>query len=219
MHINIDALKAMDRRYRATFINSLAGYRQAVLVGTRSKAGISNLAVFNSLMHIGADPAMYGLLFRPDTVRRDTLENITETGCFTLNYMRSSDYIKVHWCSAKFEQGVSEFDAVGFKEVQSQYVSAPYVAEAVVNIALEFTERLDIRSNGTILMIGCIKEIVLNDRIIRADGFADLESADVLACAGLDSYFSPRLLGRLTYARPDTAPEPLESERMPDFKK
>lgn len=210
MNIKRDAISAMERRYRATFINSLAGYRQAVLVGTRSGNGCSNLAVFNSLMHIGADPAMYGLLFRPDTVRRDTLSNILETGFFTLNYMRSADYVRMHHCSAKFDQDISEFDAVGFTEEKSDAGTAPFVAEAVVKIALSFQERIDIKSNGTILMIGRIEQIVLDEQLPGPDGFVNLERADVTACAGLDAYYSPRLLGRLSYAHADAAPHRID---------
>jgi len=65
MRLDQNDIRNLDRRYRATLINSLAGVRPAVLVGTRSNDGRSNLAIFNSIVHIGADPALYGLLFRP----------------------------------------------------------------------------------------------------------------------------------------------------------
>lgn len=210
MNIMREALNNMERRYRATFINSLAGYRQAVLVGTRSGSGCSNLAVFNSLMHIGADPALYGLLFRPDRVRRDTLSNILETGSYTLNYMRSADYVRMHHCSAKFDADISEFDAVGLTEEHSSAGTAPFVAEAAVKIALSFQERLDIKSNGTILIIGRLEQIVLNELEPGPDGFVKLEQADVTACAGLDAYFSLRLIGRLSYAVPDAIPHRID---------
>lgn len=210
MNLDRPALSAMERRYRATFINSLAGFRQAVLVGTKSVADCSNLAVFNSLMHIGADPPMYGLLFRPDTVRRDTLTNILETGSYTLNYMRKSDYIRVHRCSAKYGQGVSEFKAVGFSEENTAAGTAPFVSEAVVKIDMAFQERVDIKSNGTILIIGSIRQIVLDENIVSRDGFVALEQAEVLACAGLDAYYGTNRLGRLTYAKPDEWPQPLD---------
>ena len=82
--IPIDSLEV---RYRATLINSLTGVRPAVLVGTRSGSGNNNLAIFNSLVHIGADPPLNGLLFRPATVERHTLNNILETGNYTLNFV------------------------------------------------------------------------------------------------------------------------------------
>ena len=80
MILDSEILQAQDSRYRATLINSLAGVKQAFLIGSKSSSGHSNLAIFNSLIHIGANPPLWGFLCRPDTVKRDTLQNILETG-------------------------------------------------------------------------------------------------------------------------------------------
>ena len=79
MTLNNEEIILLEQRYRTAFINSLAGFRQAVLVGTKSLEGITNLAIFNSLIHLGASPALLGLMTRPDTVQRDTLQNIMDT--------------------------------------------------------------------------------------------------------------------------------------------
>ena len=202
MRLDRNDLRNLDKRYRATFVNSLAGVRPAVLVGTSSLAGKSNLAIFNSVIHIGADPGLWGLVFRPDTVRRDTLSNILETGNYTFNYVQSGHYREAHLTSAKFGEGVSEFEACGFTEEWQEGFSAPYVREAVVRVGLKFESRTDIPLNGTILIIGSICDITTRDEWVGADGFFNHAAADVLTCAGLDAYFSPKLLGRLSYARP-----------------
>jgi flavin reductase (DIM6/NTAB) family NADH-FMN oxidoreductase RutF len=84
MIIRKQEIEQLEKRYRTTFINSLAGFRQAVLVGTKSLDGSTNLAIFNSLIHLGASPALFGLISRPDTVQRDTLQNIIKTKEYTL---------------------------------------------------------------------------------------------------------------------------------------
>ncbi|QHT69132.1 flavin oxidoreductase [Rhodocytophaga rosea] len=201
-----DDIKSLEQRYRATFINSLAGFKQAVLVGTISTNGHSNLAIFNSILHIGANPAMYGLLFRPDTVKRDTLTNILDSKVYTLNYVPTSDYEKAHQTSAKYETTISEFTAVGFTEQFTQNCKAPFVQEAVVKIGMQLEERIDIKINGTILLIGSLQYIEMADNLVHRDGFVALEKAGVLACTGLDAYYSTQLLGRLSYARPDKWP-------------
>ncbi|MEY4292398.1 MAG: hypothetical protein RIQ61_775, partial [Bacteroidota bacterium] len=89
MIIDKNAIEQLEQRYRTTFINSLAGFRQAVLVGTKSAEGHSNLAIFNSLIHLGAHPALFGLINRPDSVQRDTLQNIISTKSYTLNYVKA----------------------------------------------------------------------------------------------------------------------------------
>ena len=64
MEINKEDLENYPNRYRATLINSLSGIKTAVLVGTQSKEGVTNLAIFNSLIHIGAKPIwQYSVLF------------------------------------------------------------------------------------------------------------------------------------------------------------
>ncbi|WP_018621295.1 flavin reductase family protein [Spirosoma luteum] len=200
------ALNDLEQRYRVTLINSLAGFKQAVLIGTRSLEGQTNLALFNSLIHIGSNPALYGFICRPDTVQRDTLNNILATNEFTLNYVKTSDLEKAHQTSARYDTGVSEFAAVGFTEQFSAASRAPFVQEAVVKIAMTFADKIPIPLNGTLLIIGSIQHIEVDDSVVGDDGFVDLERADVLACSGLDAYYSAQLLSRLTYAKPDKWP-------------
>ena len=76
MRIDKSEIEQLEQRYRKAFINSLAGFRQAVLIGSRSVDEKTNLAIFNSLIHLGANPALFGLTSRPDSVQRDTLQNI-----------------------------------------------------------------------------------------------------------------------------------------------
>src|SRR4051812_33025815 len=102
MLINKSDISAFDKRYRTAFVNSLAGFRQAVLVGTRSVKGQTNLAIFNSLVHLGADPALFGLISRPDTVPRDTLQNILDTQEYTLNFVEAKYYQQAHQTSARY---------------------------------------------------------------------------------------------------------------------
>jgi len=216
MIINQSDISAMEQRYRSTFINSLAGIKQVVLVGTRSVDRQSNLAIFNSLIHIGANPALYGILFRPDTVRRDTLRNILETGQYTLNYIQSCDFEKAHQTSAKYESNISEFRETGFTGQYSEPFIAPFVKEAVVKIGMKFEERIDLKINGTILVIGSIQHIDINENIVGKDGFVALAGGNLLACSGLDAYYSVNFLGRLSYAKPEKWPEKLQPEK-PDL--
>lgn len=203
MKLSKQEIEELEIRYKVSLINSLAGYRQAVLIGTKSEEGNSNLTIFNSLVHLGANPPLYGLISRPDTVRRDTLNNILQTKSYTLNYV-SSEYVeKAHQVSAKYEKDISEFDEVGFTEEYLGACKAPFVKEAVVKIQMEFKDKIDIEINGTILLIGSIESIQLNDDLVDKDGFVELYKENILACSGLDAYFQPEFIGRLGYAKPN----------------
>jgi flavin reductase (DIM6/NTAB) family NADH-FMN oxidoreductase RutF len=113
MRLDRRAIDALDDRRRIALINSISGLRPAVLVATADAGRRSNLAVMNSLMHVGARPPLLGLLFRPDTVERHTLENIRATGVYTVNHVHGGIIDAAHQSSARYPRDVSEFDAVG----------------------------------------------------------------------------------------------------------
>ena len=197
-----DDIEQFEQRYRTAFVNSLAGFRQAVLIGTKSVDGDTNLAIFNSLIHLGANPALFGLINRPDSVERHTLQNIIDTKEYTLNYVGAVYYKKAHQTSARFAKGISEFDEVGFKEIYHPFCKAPFVEEAIVKIAMKLEDIIPIPLNGTVLIIGSIMQVEMDASMIGPDGFVELSEAEILISQGLDAYFVSKKLGRLPYAKP-----------------
>ena len=202
MIIKKNDIEKFEKLYRTAFINSLAGFRQAVLVGTKSEDGNTNLAIFNSLIHLGANPSLFGLITRPDSVQRDTLQNIMDTKEYTLNYIQAKHYKKAHQTSARYDRGISEFDKVGFKESYNPSCYAPFVEDAVVKIAMKFEDRIVIPQNHTILIVGSITQVDIDASLVNADGFVALTEAEVLISQGLDAYFISKKIGRMAYAKP-----------------
>jgi flavin reductase (DIM6/NTAB) family NADH-FMN oxidoreductase RutF len=202
MIITTKEIEQFELRYRTTFINSLAGFRQVVLVGTKSPEGNLNLAIFNSLIHLGANPALFGLVSRPDSVQRDTLQNIKDTGEYTLNYVQAAHYKKAHQTSARYNKGISEFEKVGFTPIYHSGCQAPFVKEAVVKISMKFEDSLHISLNNAVLIVGSIMQVHINDGVVGVDGFVNLSASEVLISQGLDAYFVSREIGRLPYAKP-----------------
>ncbi len=193
----------MERRFRGNFINSLGGYKSAVLVGTVNKNGQTNLAMFNSLFHIGADPALWGVIIRPCVPGSNTLGNIISTGGFTLNHITPGMMERAHQCSAKFPEGLSELDAVGLEAEFWDGFAAPFVKESPIKVACELVQTVDITLNGTTMVIGKLTLVELPASSILQDGFVDLISCDTLASSGLDGYARITELRRLSYAKVD----------------
>ncbi|WP_376746065.1 flavin reductase family protein [Sphingobacterium multivorum] len=98
MIYNEQAIAAFERRYRANFINSLGGFKSLVLIGTKNRDGSENLATFSSLFHLGADPALCGIILRPATDFSSTLENILDQGCYTVNHVSPAFVHQAHQC-------------------------------------------------------------------------------------------------------------------------
>lgn len=196
----------MEQRYRAAFFNSLGGFKSVNLVGTIGNAGQTNLSIVNSVFHIGANPPFYGFVIRPHTVPRHTLENILETKDYTLNHITADFYKQAHQTSARYPKETSEFDACGLTPEYIEGCKSPFVKESAIKIGLDFFQTKDIELNGTIIVIGQIKMVVLDDGLVADDGFVDLESAGTITCAGLDAYYSVKKLARLSYAKEDSLP-------------
>ena len=155
MVFNEQDFTKLDRIKRLNIVNSLSGVRSATLIGSISNIGLTNLAIFNSVMHIGSNPPLLGFILRPETeVRRDTFSNILETNCFTINHVHQSFVQKAHYTSAKFEAEISEFEACSLTEQYIDGFRAPFVKESEVKIGLEFVEQIPIPINGTSLIIG-----------------------------------------------------------------
>ena len=203
---NQDILE-FQKLYRATFINSITGFKSASLIGTISNKGNTNLAIFNSVIHVGANPPALGFLMRPISVERQTYDNIKETGYFTINHINKDIFKKAHQTSARYEKEISEFDACGLTPNFTKTIKAPYVKESKIKIGLKFVEEEEIKFNGTILILGQIIEIILPDDIIAKDGYVDIEKAGTAAISGLDGYHETKRIARLSYAKPGAEPK------------
>jgi len=203
LHFNSPEISLMEQRYRATLINSLGGFKSVCLIATKNKNNQTNLAIFNSIVHIGANPPLIGFVIRPDSVERHTLTNILETGHYTINHINEKIYKQAHQTSARYPQEISEFTATGLTEDYKDEFFAPYVLESHIKLGIEFKEKIDFKINGTIFIIGEIKHIYLPENCLQQDGHVNLETAGTIACSGLDSYHSTTKLALLSYAKPD----------------
>lgn len=189
--------------FRGNFINSLTGYKSVNLIGTIDKQGKTNLAIFNTVIHVGSDPALMGLLVRPPVVPRHTLANILDTGCFTINHINPTFYHKAHQTAARYkEEDRSEFEIVGLNPLYSDVLKAPYVKESSLKIGLEYRESHEIKSNGTVFIVGQIKEVILPRSAVLSDGLIDLGITATVTSSGLDVYYTTQKIARLSYANP-----------------
>jgi flavin reductase (DIM6/NTAB) family NADH-FMN oxidoreductase RutF len=206
-HFSINDVNNMETRYRAAFINSLSGFKSASLIGSIDAAGNTNLAIFSSIVHLGANPALIGFVNRPDSTSRHTLENILETKCFTINHINEHIYKQAHQTSARYPKETSEFNATQLTPEFSSIILAPYVKECTIKYGLEFVERHDLKINNTILIIGKVIEVFIPENSLLNHGAIDIERAESIAISGLDAYHRTHQLARLSYAKTDKMPD------------
>ncbi|MBK7181934.1 MAG: flavin reductase [Bacteroidetes bacterium] len=202
-------IDAMEQRFRTNFINSISGFKSVALIGTTDLNKQLNLAIFSSIVHIGAHPPLLGFVVRPDSVERHTLENILETKEYTINFINEAIFKKAHQTAARYSKNTSEFDAVGLIPEYSETLKAPYVQESTIKLGLQFVEKVDISINGTCLIIGKIVEVIVPENIIGSDGHLSIEDVNTITVNGLDTYHTVKRIARLTYAKPNSLPQEL----------
>ena len=197
----------MKKLERVQFATTLPGPKPICLVGTRSVAGIANLAPFSSITHLGSNPVLIGMITRPDVVERNTLRNIVETKSWTLNHVTSATLDQAHQCAARYPSDVSEFDVTGLTELTHGGIIAPFVKECAIRYALALEDIIEIPANGTKLIIGRVQLVDIPDDAYSSDGSMALSAYDSLASTALDTYFTLSEHKRLPYAKtPDSGP-------------
>ena len=200
INITREKISESEKRYRIKLINSLAGIRQVSLIGTKGKSGEENLAIFNSLIHLGSDPSLFGLITRPSSVDRHTLTNIMESESYTLNFLTKNHSKKAHQTSARYPKEISEFEAVNLTPEYLGNCISPFVLEAEIKVELKLEQIIDIEINGTKMIIGSIENIFVPEERLAEDGLIKFE--DLLLSGGLDAYYEANFLQQLPYAKP-----------------
>lgn len=126
INLKTSDLEKMEKQTAVHLINSLGGFKSVALVGTSDREGNTNLSIFSSFFHIGANPPLIGMIFRPSPPERDTMRNILDTGFYTLNHINEQIYKQTHQTSARYSREISEFDAADNK-IRFQFSGLFYV--------------------------------------------------------------------------------------------
>lgn len=203
-HFNGDDISQMDNRYRAKFINSLSGFKSVNLIATQDVKGQSNVAIFSSIVHLGACPALVAFVMRPDNGTRDTLNNILNTSHYTINQVSADFYHAAHQSSARYRSDQSEFTECGLSKQYIDDFDAPFVKESRLKYAVILKEILPVSFNNTQFVIGEIVSVICDEVAIQDDGYIDIEKLQTVSVSGLDSYHASKRLSRLSYAKPNT---------------
>lgn len=194
---SIEELSTWPRRQKASFLNCISGQKSAYLIGTTDETGVHNAAIFNSVIHLGANPALVGILSRPLTVERHTYQNIKARLYYTINLVSENLYKTAHQTSASYVG--SEFEALAITPEINQY-KVPYVAESPLRFTLKYKNEYPIEENGTILIVGELVEVFVPENAITEDREIEFEELNGVVSLGLNNYYKTQHLKRIPYA-------------------
>ncbi|WP_339756103.1 flavin reductase family protein [Algoriphagus aquimarinus] len=207
MHLQKDEIEKLERTYKLNLINSLSGVKPANLIGTKSKDGKDNVAIFSSVVHLGSSPAQLAFIMRPQSeIPRDTYPNILETEFYTINHVSESFIEKAHFTSAKLERGESEFDRMKLEKEFIAGFHAPFVKDSPVKIGMKHLESIPL-PNGCLFVIGSVEMLVLPDEAINDLGQLDLQHSSSIGISGLNTYYGLTRLASFPYVREEEIPD------------
>lgn len=208
MELDRNAIDQLDRVFRMNLINGATGIKPANLIGTVSGSGIPNVTIISSVIHLGSQPPLLGFIMRTQyDVRRDTLKNISETKSFTINHVQTDFMEQAHFTSARVEEEVSEFNLCRLTEEYKQGITAPFVKESRLKLGLELRDEIPIKMNGTVLIVGEVVSIDIQDHYVDEEGHIDLEKLGNVGVAGLDQYYNLKKTARFPRAQPENIPD------------
>ena len=210
-HLTAPDIAAMASQTRALLINSLPGYKSAMLVGTSDAQGQTNLAIVSSHFHLGSSPPLLAMILRPNTgnSERHTLHNLLETRCWTLNGLSLDHAAQAHQTSAPYPKDQSEFDACGFEAEWLAEFKAPFIKSSPLQVGCLLREHHSLKINGTHMIIGEVQHLRYPDTSQRSDGGLSLSNMGLVAVAGLDSYTQPDAGVRFAPAETTSPPRQL----------
>ncbi|KOY50593.1 flavin reductase family protein [Polaribacter dokdonensis] len=199
---NKEDIFKLNKIYRINLINSCSGFKSANLLGTISEKGITNVAVFSSVTHLGSSPPTLGFILRPTTVPRNTHKNLKDLGYFTINHIWEDVIEDAHHTSAKYADEISEFDMTNLEPEFKGEQKAPFVKGAPVQMSMKFIEEIYVPSNDVMLIVAQIQELYVKDELLEKDGLINLSKGNVATINGLDTYAIPKFKKQLSYQRP-----------------
>lgn len=207
MLLNKNDISTLSLARRINLINSVTGIKPGNLIGTVSSIGNQNVAVISSVVHLSSNPALIGFFMRPHRdFRRDTYNNIIETGYFSINSIPVQITKNAHYTSAKFDEEISEFDVCNLTPEIIDNFEAPFVQESAIKIGMKLTDTVPISASNTTLVIGEIELLNIDETLLSEEYYIDLEKAQCAGIGGLNSYYSLKHEVNYPYVRLNEIP-------------
>lgn len=165
--------------------------RPIAWVGTRSAAGIDNIAPFSFFMGVSSAPPTLAISIagKGKGVRKDTLNNILETNVFTVSIPSVRHLAQVAATAVALPPEESEFVAADLTALQGAWVDAPIPAGVLATAECRLFQHLDIGT--TTLVIGEILGFHLHDDVVLMNDSkvtVDVRALDPLARLGGIAY-------------------------------
>ena len=195
--IMIIEMKSLDtKKVHELFINALSPL-PVTLISTVGADGVYNAAPFSAVCPISWEPPLLCVsIASKNGIRKDTAQNIVDSGDFVINIM-SEDYVKpILTTSAAYPSNENEIEKAGLTSSPASKVKAPLIKEAQVNLECSLYREIEIGEGETIRWVyfGEVLLMHIRDEIMTA-GKIDPIKLRTVGYLGI-SYLGKRLFCR-----------------------
>ena len=183
-------------------LKALVAPRPIGWISSLSADGVPNLAPYSFFNMLAVSPAIVGF---SSGMRKDSQNNIEETGEFVYNFASVDLIDAVNISSSHVPNTVNEFELAGVTAVASRCVKAPRVAEAHAHFECEYLQTVALphtpgQEIPWSLILGRVVAVHINDAFI-ADGVVDTLAMQPLTRMGYMDYGV--LSHKITKERPE----------------
>lgn len=171
MHYNTEL---NNHGLKADPFKACVGPRPIAWISTVSADGVDNLAPFSQFNNLSYNPPMVMVAFQPggseeEAFRKDTLNNIEETGCFVYNMVPYAlkDQMNI---TAIPKHDLDEWAAAGLTKADSIQIPAKRVAESPIQFECKYLQTIHFPSSskkGVIdMVIAKVVEVHIADDVL-----------------------------------------------------
>lgn len=185
---------ALDQREVYKLLIGCVVPRPIAWVATLDREGVRNLAPFSFFNVVGSSPPALTVAInytadRP-AGRKDTLQNILDTGEFVVNLVTEATATAMNETATDYPAGFDEFVEAGLTPAPSRTVRPPRVGESPVSFECGLHTALPVGSGpgSSTLVVGLIRHIAVSDEVIDERYHIDLARLRPVARLAGSSY-------------------------------
>lgn len=191
--MNYDPLKN-DHGLAQSPFKSCVLPRPIAWISTLDRDGVHNLAPYSQFQNLTFDPpyVMFSANQTTRGLRKDTVNNIEQTGEFVYNMATYDLREAVNRSASEVAPEVDEFELAGVTKAPSIVVKPSRVAESPIQFECVYYQTLRLPGNGAMgtvdVIIGRVVRVHIKDEVIGPDGRIDVPRIRPLARVGYYDY-------------------------------
>ncbi|NTU86170.1 MAG: flavin reductase family protein [Chloroflexales bacterium] len=168
--------------------------RPIAWVSTVALDGHHNLAPFSFFNAVGSSPPALTISINYSASRasgrKDTLQNIIDTGEFVVNLVTEATAAAMNETATDYPEGVDEFTEAGLTPVPSRTVHPPRVGESPVSFecALHTALQIGAGPGSSTLVVGIVRHIAISDEVLGERNHIDIHRLKPVARLAGNSY-------------------------------